>query len=215
MTSTADDFDHWYEDPIAVRPRAGDRDLSEFVAAGKVPWEERFERIQKRFPSVGEVDWDKALTKDIDLFGRIVRDILKLEQATPGRPGPRPGLDVPSATRRIYDFWGDDFTIAPFPEALRTLAGDRSIRNLAAKVRLRKTVVHRLLTGDMEPDGFIIRLCAEGFKKHPSYFLEWRMLYIAGSIIRRLEWSPETTISLFRQLDQQYKDKNRDGNGSH
>lgn len=208
MSVPSGDFDYFYEEPIAVRPKSTDVDLSEFIAAGKVPWEDRAERIRKRFPTVDVLDWEDALARDVDLFGRIIRDILKLEQAVPGRPGPRPSLDVFAATRRMQHFWGNDFSLEPFPEALKLLAGQRSIRNLAHRVKLRKSYMNMLLNGQVEPDGFVMRLCAEAFDKHPSYFLEWRILYVVAAVVRRLEWSPEASVSLFRKLDVLYKTKN-------
>lgn len=179
--------------------------LADFGDLGKVSWEERAALIKERFPNIDEFDWSAALEDDLELFGRILRDILKLEQAVPGRPGPRPSLDVSAATKRIQQLFGDDFTIAPFDEALRVLAGDRSIRHVARITGLNKDTVHRLMRGDIEPDGFIMRQCAEAFNKHPSYFLEWRELYIVKTIMSRLNWSPETTVDIFKKLDAQRK----------
>jgi transcriptional regulator with XRE-family HTH domain len=180
-------------------------ELEEFTSLGKVPWEERARLIRERYDSVTDLDWSGALRQDINLFGRMIRDVLKLEQAIPGRPGPRPSLDTNQATRRLQQLFGNDFTILPFPQALRVLAGRRSIRRIAEAVGLNKALVHRLLLGEIEPDGYVLRCCAEAFGKHPSYFLEWRILYITQAIVRRLEWSPETTIDLYRELDQQRK----------
>lgn len=198
-------FDWTLEEPIAVVAKSTDRDLSEFSAAGKVPWEDRAEKIKARFPSVEKLDWTDALERDEDLFARIIRDILKLEQAVPGRPGPRPSLDVFSATRRMQQLFGNDFSLRPFPDSLRTLAGDRSIRHLAVKTTLERSHIHRLLLGQLEPDGFDMRMCAQAFGKHPSYFMEWRHLFVIAAVLRRLEWSPETSVSLFRQMDFQRK----------
>jgi hypothetical protein len=205
MTLFPDDFDFSLEEPIAVRPRASDVDLEEYIAMGKVPWEDRAEKIQERFPSVAQLDWSKALEADLDLFARVLRDILKMEQAIPGQPGPRPSLDIYAATRRMEQLYGRDFSLRPFKDALRVLAGDRSVRHLARFVRLDRNYVHRLLTGQLEPDGYALRMCAEAFGKHPSYFLEWRILFIIAAVTRRLEWTPETSVSLFRRLDMQQK----------
>lgn len=180
-------------------------DLTEFADLGKIPWEKRAIKIRQRFYGISDINWESALERDIELFGRIIRDILKLEQAVPGRPGPRPSLDVNAATRRINQLFGNDFTILPFPEALRILTGGRSIRYVAARVGLPKDTIHRVCSGKIEPDGYLMKTVAEAFDKHPSYFLEWRMLYITQAVMRRLEWSPETTIDLFRTLDGQRK----------
>lgn len=198
-------FDWTFEEPIAVVAKSTDRDLTHFAASGKVPWEQRAEAIRDRFPSVDKLDWTEALERDEDLFARIIRDILKLEQAVPGRPGPRPSLDVFSATRRMQQLFGNDFSLRPFSDSLKTLAGNRSIRHISSRVHLERSHVHRLLTGVLEPDGYDMRMCAQAFGKHPSYFLEWRHLYIIAAVIRRLEWSPETSVSMFRRMDIQRK----------
>lgn len=170
-----------------------------------VSWEERAQAIRKRFPSVDGLDWEKALERDIDLFGRVLRDVLKLEQAVPGRPGPRPSLDIYAATRRMQQLLGKDFTLHPFAEALNTLAGQRSNRHLASKTGLNRNTIQRLRAGTLVPDGYEIRACATAFGKHPSYFLEWRILYITKAITARLEWSPEASVGLFQRLDAQRK----------
>lgn len=175
--------------------------LAEFEALSrKTPWGERVKLIRERFPSTFKLDWNKAFSDDLDLFARVLRDILKLEQALPGRPGPRPSLDVAVATRRLQQFLGKDFTIEAFPEAFRILAGTRSIRHLAAKTGLDRNHIHRLLNGTMEPDAFALSAVAKAFGKSPSYFLEYRIAYIGAAMVSRLEWSPETTIDLYRKL---------------
>lgn len=205
MSSVEESFDWSLEEPIAVVAKEGDSRLTDFAASGKVPWEERAEHIRDRFPSVDKLDWTAALDRDQDLFARIIRDILKLEQAVPGRPGPRPSLDVYPATRRMMQLFGKDFALLPFAQALKALAGDRSMRHLSNKTTLDKSHLNRLLLGQREPDGYDMRMCAQAFGKHPSYFVEWRLLYIIAAVTRRLEWSPETSVGIFRQMDYQRK----------
>ncbi len=191
------------EEPIAVMGRG--KTAAEHAELKKVAWENRAVSIQQRFPSVEQLEWSGALERDMDLFGRILRDILKLEQAVPGRPGPRPSLDVHAAIRRMQQLLGHDFTLLPFVEALGILARGRSGRQLARIVNLDRNTIQRVLSGEIEPDGYIMRMCAEGFGKHPSFFVEWRILYITAAIVRRLEWNPEATVGMFRRLDAQRK----------
>lgn len=205
MSAIEEPFDWSLEEPIAVVAKRTDKRLAEFAAAGKVPWEERAERIKEQFPTVDKLDWTAALEYDQDLFARILRDILKLEQAVSGRPGPRPSLDMKPAIRRMQQLWGKDFALLPFPQALKALAGNRSMRHLSNKTTLDKSHLNRLLLGQRQPDGYDMRMCAQAFGKHPSYFLEWRLLYIVAAIVRRLEWSPETSVGIFRKLDYQRK----------
>jgi DNA-binding phage protein len=181
-------------------------DATPYERLGKVSWEVRAKKIKEQFPSVTNLNWDRALEKDMDLFGRVLRDILKLEQAAPGRPGPRPSLDMAAATRRLNQLMGNDFTMLPFHEAFQVLAGGRSLRHVASMTGLNRNTVYRLMKGDSQPDGFEMAVVAETFGKHPSYFAEWRILYITNAFVSRLEYSPDTAIDIYRKLDQQYKD---------
>jgi transcriptional regulator with XRE-family HTH domain len=94
----------------------------------------------------------------------------------------------------------------PFHEAFQVLAGGRSLRHVASMTGLNRNTVYRLMKGDSQPDGFEMAVVAETFGKHPSYFAEWRILYITNAFVSRLEYSPDTAIDIYRKLDQQYKD---------
>lgn len=201
----ADDFDPRYEHPIAVRPARTEDTLATYRALGKIPWEERYEAIISDYPSVLDESWADRFGNDVELLGRVLRDILKLEQAVPGRPGPRPALDVDDAQRRLAQLRGEDYTLKPFVSAVHDLKGSLSIRQFAEKVHLDKSHIHRALTGKVEPDAFLCRMIAYAHGKHPSYFMEWRILYIVGAIVRRLEWSPESTVALYERLDRAAK----------
>lgn len=190
-----------HETPIAVVPSPG-MTQEEFVAMGKVPWEKRYQKVLEAYPSVGSFDWKDGLSKDLDLFGRVMREILKLEQAPFGRPGPRPSLEQ-SAKRKALQVMGEDFSFESFPVAVKALAPEMTIRDLSEYVGLNKSTVHRLMTGVIQPDGYYLRVFAAAFDKHPSYFMEWRTLYIVGSMVRRLEWNPELALDLFKEMDRQ------------
>src|SRR2546429_9658478 len=58
----------------------------------RVPWAERMKLIHEHFPSSVSLDWRKALALP-ETLPQILRDILRLEQANPGRSGPRPAPD--------------------------------------------------------------------------------------------------------------------------
>lgn len=177
-------------------------DLAEFERAtrDKMAWDSRAKMIASQFGSVDKLHWRKAFASDIDLFARLVKDILKLDQAQPGRPGPRPALDYEEGVSRLRQYMGQDYALDPFPEALRVLGDGRSIRSLARKTGLSKNHIHRLLTGDISPDAYAMSTIAESFGKHPSYFLEWRTMWIASAIVDRLTSQPESSISMYRKL---------------
>lgn len=201
------DYDPTYEDPVPTRPRAKDVNLEEYRELGKVPWEKRMEKIRSDFPYMDQFDWEGEFERDMDLFGRIVRDILKLGQATPGRPGPRPGLDVEKAEKEVRKLFGQDHSVEPFPIAVKGIAPFDSIRQIARKAQVERSHLHRIFKGEKEPDAYTLRAVAYAYGKHPSYFAEWRTFYITCALIRRLEWNPDATIGLYHRFDTQWKDQ--------
>lgn len=178
-------------------------DLSEFVEMTKrnAPWSERWERMQERFPSKrGEFDWVKAFDHDPHLFGRTLQDVVRLEVAPAGRPGPRPKVQPAQVRQAFYQMAGRDFCTLPFPEAFQLLTRGNSRRAVARKVQLPLVQVHRLLAGDLAPDHHYMTSIAEAYGKHPSFFLEWRTAYIVNALANKLAGLPERSIELYRQL---------------
>lgn len=177
-------------------------DLLKFEQAtkDKLPWDRRAVMILAQFGSVEKLVWRKAFESDIDLFARLVKDILKLDQAQPGRPGPRPALDYEQGVARLRQYMGQDYSMEPFEASLKNLANGRSIRALARKTGLSKNHIHRLLTGEIEADAYAMREIARAFDKHPSFFAEWRAMWVANAIVERLMNQPESSIVLYRKL---------------
>lgn len=165
----------------------------------KMPWSERVELIYEHFPSVRHPDWN-AVLRDIDIMGEFIRDILRLDQAEPGKSGPRPAPEVKKGIRTIRQMAGDDFSISPFPEAFRILARGYSIRHLARKVSLSRMQVHRLLHAEVTPTPYEMRVIAEAFSKSPAYFLEFRSAYIMACLGAKLDSLPEASIGLYRKI---------------
>lgn len=176
--------------------------LSGFEQATKedLPWDKRAAMITSQFSSVENLKWRKAFESDIDLFARLVKDILKLDQAQPGRPGPRPALDYEQGVARLRQYMGQDYSLDVFPRTLKDLANGSSIRAIARKTGLSKNHVHRLMTGDLEPDAYAMSCVADAYGKHPSYFVEYRALWVANAIVNRLADNPESSIALYRKL---------------
>jgi hypothetical protein len=158
--------------------------------------------IGEKFPSTVEMDWSRAFQNDIELFGRVLRDILKVDQTVPGRSGPRPVLNKAEATGRLRQFMGVDYSELPFQESFRALAHGKSIRNIAAFTGLDRNLVHKLLNGKA-PDLYTMEVVATSFKKDPSYFLEYRVAYILGALQGRLEASPEMSVDIYRKFQKE------------
>jgi hypothetical protein len=177
------------------------------ATARKVSWDERNAMIRQHFPSVtwGQAELVKAFDRDIELMGRILRDVLKAGQAVPGRPGPRPALDVAKAKPVLDRMMGRNpadtpYSTLPFPDAFALLVGDRSLRAVAYRCALQKDTVHRLLRGDIAPTGEWMEKIAKGFHKSPSWFLEYRIGVIAAAIVHGLTNAPDQSVRSYEAL---------------
>lgn len=173
-------------------------------AGKKMPWKERYEVIRAHFPVVDQIDWMKAF-QDTDLYGRLWRDILRVDQVNEANAGqgPRPALDPKRARERLRQLMGEDYTYLPFQESFTILAGNRSVRHLASKAGLGKHFVWNLKNGVTQPDLYTLEVIAKAFGKDPSYFLEYRIAYVIGAMASRMEKAPEMTVDMYRELRMQ------------
>lgn len=187
---------------VDVPPTTENLDLGIFDR--EMSWDERYALIVKMFPSVVNLDWNKAFKTDPGLFGRVMNDILKADQAVPGRPGKRPALDMEEAKRKWREIIGDDsvdFSMLPFHRAFQNLVSDKySIRHLARKCNLDKSMIHNLLRGDKDPTPEIMERVATGFKIHPSYFVEYRVAYVLGVLFYKLTSMPESSVVFYNKI---------------
>lgn len=174
-------------------------DLTVFEGLPKMSWGDRKKLISEQFPSVDQLDWIEAF-KDVELFGRLLRDILKFDQSEPGRSGPRPVLDRKVAEKRLRQFKRADYSELPFREALAVLAGSRSIRHVAQKTGVDRNTIQRLLAGQKEPSLYLMEQIAKGFGKEASYFLEYRTAFVLAALESRMMNSPEIVGDLYNRL---------------
>lgn len=165
-----------------------------------MPWSERARLIRSQFTAVAQPNVSHELRSDIDLLGRILRDILKADQATPGRDGPRPGLDYEKGVETLRQLLGQDYSTLPFDRSFRLLAGKASLTSLARKTGISRSRVHRLLTGVDEATVDDMQSIANAFGKDVAWFGEYRSMFITASLYDRLLSSPETNIGIYRKL---------------
>lgn len=180
-----------------VRVRALNRE----AAAGRVVSKaERRTMISEQFPAVDKLDWERAFSDDFGLLGTLIRDILRLDVPDPGKSGPRPVLELEEGMAALHRLLKDDFGTLPFHQSLEVLRGQLSLRGLANKTGLSKTQVARLLGGEVSPTPDEMQRVADAFRKHPSYFMEWRASAVAAAIVARLLNAPEASISAYSQI---------------
>jgi transcriptional regulator with XRE-family HTH domain len=173
-------------------------------------WDERVALVIRVFPAgpledETESGWGRALDRDPELMGRILRDILKARQTQSTRPGPRPALDAAKA-QPIVDTWlGRDpraspYTTMCFGDAFVLLAEGRSMRHVARMTDIPRSMVHKLMRGEIKPTSEIIVKVSQAFDKQPSYFVEWRIGVIASSIVANLTSMPERSVRAYESL---------------
>lgn len=170
------------------------------VFEGKKSWSTRKGLIKEQFPDYERLNWSAAFKADVGLLGLIIKNVLKSDQSTLGRPGPRPTLDPKRSAERYAQFIGTDYSYLPIDETLANLQGDLSIRGLANKVGLDFNLIYRILNRKATPSISDMQEIAKAFGKHPSYFLEYRIAYIVGALDSAFTESPESSVSTYLKL---------------
>jgi transcriptional regulator with XRE-family HTH domain len=179
----------------------------------RVPWEERSAEILQQYPSITAINWRSEFDRTPEMFARLVKDVLKLEGESTGRSGPRAQVGREVGMAKFRQMVGADYTTLPFVPALESLlqwhlprarggkpAGIISIRALERKTGLSRPLLHRLLSGQRQPTVPEMTAVAAAFGKHGSFFLEYRVSFVAGALVDRLEDLPEASIFMYREL---------------
>lgn len=160
----------------------------------KMPWDERAKRIKEMFPSTAQTDFKEIFRIDPMTIAKVYHDCMKMEAGSTGRPGKRPAVNPKDAEQYLRQYQNDDYSVFVFQEAFRILKGDRSFRAMAHKCNLTLGHVQRLLDGRSTPTVEVMEKVARAYKKHPSYFMEYRIAYILGVLSYRMEQYPEASI---------------------
>lgn len=165
----------------------------------RVPWDERVKLIDEQFPGLRKLDFN-VLLRDNEVFGRILKDILKLDQIEPGRAGPRPNIDPERGMQAWREWTGQDYSDLPFAAAFSVLAGERSVSHVARMTGICRSHVYRLLKGVDRPVAQDLRDIADAFGKKPAYFVEYRAEYLTAAFAARIADEPELTVSLYLKM---------------
>lgn len=165
----------------------------------RVPWDERLKLIESEFPGALQADFNIVL-RDNDVFARVLKDILKVDQIEPGRAGPRPNLDFDRGMQTWKEMTGQDFSEQPFHLAFQTLTRGESFTVIARKTVISRSRVYKLWQGEIGPTVEDLRSIAKAYGKKPAFFAEYRAEYILAAIAARLTRETEMTIALYLKL---------------
>ena len=143
--------------------------------------------------------WADYLGHNPDVLHRLLADVY---QATYGAEHP-PSLD---------DLWdlmsSPQFSNEPFGVAVKQVLGRRSVNWLAQQTRIGQPVLHRLVHGERpivkiaeDPKVSMARIetVARALRVHPSYFAEWRRLWIMSLLDSAFTSQPSLSIGVFRR----------------
>lgn len=167
---------------------------------GKMSWDERARRIRKAYPSTANLDWEAVFRVDPMIMSKVITDIQKREGEPTGRPGKRPAPSSEDAAQYMKRYQNEDYTILVFKDAFKMLKGDRSFRSMAHKCDLELNMVQRLLDGRAYPTADTMQKVARAFKKHPSFFVEYRVSYVVAMLAKKMESIPEASIVPYLKL---------------
>lgn len=156
--------------------------------------------------SESEEFWAKYLNDRPDVLHRLLADVY---QATYG-------VDHPPTLEELWDLIGHPrFSSLPFGDAVREQLGTRSIGWLAHQSGMAQPVLSRLISGQRpvvkinDPRGSMYRLeqIARALRVHPSYFTEWRRLWIMSLLDSAFTAQPSLSAGVYRRYSGFEKDR--------
>lgn len=169
-----------------------------------------WQRLLSQHPLADESEtpefWETYLTENPDVLHRLLADVY---HATYGSEKP-PTLD---------DLWEmmstPRFSTQPFGEAVLDLLGDRSLRWLAREVRISIGQMQRYVVGtrpivslhDHRGSMRRIEAVAQALRVHPSFFGEWRRLWVMSLIDNAFATQPALSVGIFRRFSGFEKDR--------
>lgn len=162
-------------------------------------WKKALAVALERYPKLDEEAWLSELQDDVNITGRIIGDILKLQRAEedPHRRGRRA---VPNVSRDQLWSLFEAYSTEPFFTTLEKLAEGKSMGQIAVKLNLSKMTLYRYRRGEASPSMEILEQVAKAYNKSPFYFVEYRAMFVAQTIEDMLLANPERSISLFKQV---------------
>lgn len=167
-----------------------------------------FNRAKELYPSVFMDDkaWLIALDANPDImwttFGDIY-DVVKAEEdkergiRSMGRRPARKGVSLEMLFATVFP---PNYSNEPFPVALKQLLAGRSQRQFAMKIPCNQSTLSRMLAGQMKPDLVMLERIAAAAKVNPSYFLEWRALYLGQLITSIFLQRPNLSTPVLRRF---------------
>ena len=139
-------------------------------------------------------------------FGRIVGDIYgeirAQEEKKKGnvRVGRRATLPVRPFDEVIETVFPQQYTMEPFHVAFKEILEGRSQKEFAAKVPMSQPSLSRILSGSKRPNMGMIESMATAAHMNPSYFVEYRALWLSKLVMETYIKNPNLLVKTYKQV---------------
>lgn len=143
--------------------------------------------------------WQEYLAQHPDVLHRLLADVY---QATYG-------ADKPPTLDELWDLVAKpEYSVQPFGRAVQDALGNRSVRSLAVQVGIHQSLLTRYMTGERDivsirdPRGSMARIehVARALRVHPSYFAEWRRLWVMSLLDAAFASQPALSVGVWKRF---------------
>ena len=152
--------------------------------------------------------WSDVFSRQPDVMYAMLGDLYTITKAheSPNVRGGRRAR-VTGDLDELWDMLTPQFSVKPFGDALRDVMGNMSLRQFAAAIPMHHRSLARLMDGERQivnkhdPEGSMRQLerIAQVARVHPSYFNEWRRLWIFSTLDDVFAAHPNTSIGLIKK----------------
>ncbi len=164
-------------------------------------WNTTVERVHRDVPEAVDINWELLFKTDPKILGSIINDIIKVSVSKKGRPGKRSADSAEQIAQDLSRLRHEDYSMLTFVDTVRIQMQDRSIRQVANVSGLDKMVVHRLASGKGQPPTIEhLEAFAKAFKKDPSYFSEYRAMFICNTLYSILVDNGDSSVVFYNKL---------------
>lgn len=152
--------------------------------------------------------WEDVFIRQPDVMYAMLGDLYTITKAHE-RPDVRGGrrARVAGDLDELWEMLTPQFSTKEFGPALRDVMGNTSLRQFASAIPMHHRSLARLMDGERnivnkhDPEGSMRTLerIAQVARVHPSYFNEWRRLWIFSTLDDVFAAHPNTSIGLIKK----------------
>lgn len=153
--------------------------------------------------------WREHWQDNPDSFLQVLGDVYRIykseEAKRNGTANPQGGRRKTTIDGNITELWAlvtPVFSVEAFPQAFEAIRNGRSLRQLAIRAGMSKSMVHRY-TGvkpAATPDRYDIERLSKALDVHPAYFREWREMVVTDLLTSIFLAKPNLSITLLKVL---------------